>query len=129
MSSYCIGALSRASACRIAFHRGELAAQLLDSGCHNGAMMSVGLAVQEATVFLDRLSHVYETTNVAIGCINSPNNVTVTGDKLQMDTLESWFKENSIFTRRLNVGVAYHSTHMNEIADEYSAKISTAGAW
>lgn len=55
MSSYYIGALSRASACRLAFHRAALAAQLVKCGHYDGAMMSGGLAAQEVIVFLDRL--------------------------------------------------------------------------
>ena len=85
--------------------------------------MSVGLAAQETTVFLDRLRDIHGTIDVTIGCINSPTNVTVTGDKSQMDTLESWLRERSIFVRRLKVDVAYHSRHMNDTASEYSKRI------
>ena len=89
-SSYCTGAFSRASACRLAFHRGALASKLANSGARNGAMMSVGLSENEMHVYFDRLSNAYESIDVQIGYVNSPTNVTLTGDRIQIDTLESW---------------------------------------
>ena len=85
--------------------------------------MSVGLPEHESHAYCDRLSNLYGTVDVTVGCINSPTNVTLTGDRAQMDTLESWLREKSVFVRRLKVDVAYHSRHMNEIASDYSGMI------
>ena len=116
---YCTGALSHASAIKLAFHRGFLAAQLARSTHSPGAMISVGLSEQQIQPYVSRLEEEYSTVNVAIGCINSPANVTMTGDKSHIQRLEAMLKGDSIFVRWLPVNVAYHSQHMQPIAGEY----------
>ncbi|KAI4288066.1 MAG: hypothetical protein L6R35_002669, partial [Caloplaca aegaea] len=122
-AAYCIGAISRTSALRLAYCRGVLAARLASSGDVSGAMMSIGLSETDAHAYLERLQDVYGSVDITVGCINSPTNVTITGDRKQMDTLESMLRENSVFVRRLAVDVAYHSRHMEYVATEYSTLI------
>lgn len=80
-------------------------------------MMSVGLSEAEA------LSYIHSINGVSIGCINSPENITLTGDEDEIDALKSMFDKSSIFARKLKVDVAYHSHHMKAIADEYRESI------
>ena len=87
-------------------------------------MISVGLSETKAKLYLGRLEKCYSDVHVSIGCINSPSNVTLTGDKDQLCTLEKWIKQDSIMVHRLLVNVAYHSPHMNDIADEYLLNIA-----
>ncbi|KAL4810922.1 hypothetical protein BDV18DRAFT_165373 [Aspergillus unguis] len=98
-AAYCIGALDRHSAMRIAYHRGRLASRLARDNRYTGAMFSVGLRVEAEL---------------------GPSNVTVTGEGLHIDWLEEYLNERGIFNKRLAVGVAYHSKHMQLIAEEAS---------
>ncbi|KAL8650013.1 MAG: hypothetical protein Q9210_004076, partial [Variospora velana] len=122
-AAYCIGAISRTSALRLAYCRGVLAARLASSGDVSGAMMSIGLSETNAHAYLERLQDVYGSVDITVGCINSPTNVTITGDRKQIDTLESILRENSVFVRRLAINMAYHSRHMEYVATEYSTLI------
>lgn len=61
------------------------------------------------------------TANVA--CINSSDNVTISGDEASIDVLKINLDADGIFARKLVVTVAYHSPQMNEIAAEYLAAI------
>ena len=61
--------------------------------------------------------------SIAIGCVNSPKNVTVTGDLECIDALNDVMAENGVFARRLQVNVAYHSFYMEDIAAKYAILI------
>ena len=61
--------------------------------------------------------------DVTVACINSPANVTVSGDEALIDILESALNRDQIFARKLNTGMAYHSPRMQEIADKYRSSI------
>ncbi len=82
-------------------------------------MMSVNLSRDEVEVYLSTLGKRYGKREVDIGCINSPSNVTLTGDKTQLTWLQSLFVEESVSSRILRVNVAYHSPFMEEIAFDY----------
>ena len=83
-------------------------------------MMSVGLSEEDTKKYLAKLA----PSEVAIiACINSPSNVTVSGDFLALEKLEGLLKLDDVFARRLKVENAYHSPHMEVIADEYRASI------
>ena len=85
-------------------------------------MMSVGLSEEDAQKYLAKLAPSEVAT---IACINSPSNVTVSGDSLALEKLEGLLKMGDIFARRLKVENAYHSPHMEVIADEYRASIES----
>lgn len=83
-------------------------------------MISVGISEQQANLYLTKLGKYYKQVDVSIGCINSPKNVTLTGDVDQVNRLKEWMQDDSVAVHRLRVNVAYHhSPHMNEIADQY----------
>ncbi len=121
-AAYAAGALSRFSAIKIAYHRGYLSSSVA-SKVNDLTMMAVSLSKEAAITYLDRLEKLDGALNVAIGCVNSPKSVTLGGNVKQLTTLEQWFKGDSIFTRRLRVPIAYHSSFMKTIADEYHMAI------
>jgi acyl transferase domain-containing protein len=57
--------------------------------------------------------------HLAIGCVNSAVNVTVSGSEAHIDALKSILDAEGIFCQKLKVSVAYHSPYMNEIAGRY----------
>jgi NADPH:quinone reductase-like Zn-dependent oxidoreductase/ubiquinone/menaquinone biosynthesis C-methylase UbiE len=113
-AAYAAGALSMNDAMSVAYCRGVVAGRLLD-GPDEGAMMAVGMSVEEIQPYLDEFS----STQLVVACINSPSSVTVSGDTLAIDTLGQMLKNQPVFSRRLEVGVAYHSPHMEKVAEQY----------
>ncbi|MCJ1389859.1 hypothetical protein MMC18_002716 [Xylographa bjoerkii] len=122
-AAYCVGGLSHQSACKVAFFRGLYAAKLSESSKFRGAMISVGLSEDAVKPYLESLSSNFGSRGVTVGCINSPKNVTVTGNEPQVDKLKSLLEKDRVFARKLMVTVAYHSSQMEEIAAEYLSSI------
>ena len=98
-AAYAAGAISANSAIIIAYYRGKLAR--VQEGL--GAMAAVGLSRLEITPHLQE--------GVVVACENSPQNVTLSGDKDVMDqVLKNITAENpDTFHRRLPIRIAYHS--------------------
>ena len=115
-AAYAIGALTRMDAWKIAYHRGRLSGDVKNLAPDlRGAMMAVGLSEADAS---ERLSKIV-TGKANVAAINSPSNVTVSGDSIAIDQLETALKEEGIFARKLKVENAYHSHHMQVIAQQY----------
>ncbi|KAI1773209.1 fatty acid synthase S-acetyltransferase [Hypoxylon cercidicola] len=125
-AAYAIGALSKHSACRVAYYRGRLAGRIRASKSTPGAMMSVNLSEGEVH---DLLATMKLSTNgmesVNIGCFNSPTNCTITGEESILDVIKLKLDADGIFARKLNTGVAYHSPAMEKIASEYKNNLSS----
>ena len=118
-AAYCIGSLSQESAWRIAYHRGILSAHVAVRTSTPGAMLSVGLSKARVMPVLSKLGIESQTQSVSVGCINSPNNVTLTGAMEQIDNLKRILEQQHVFVRKLKVGVGYHSIYMEQVATEY----------
>ena len=120
-AAYAAGALSAQDCWKIAYHRGRLSQAIKTIKPElDGAMMSVGLSEEDTQKYLAKLA---PSEIVIIACINSPSNVTVSGDSLALTKLEGLLKMDEVFARRLKVENAYHSPHMQVIADDYHASI------
>ena len=59
-----------------------------------------------------------------VACVNSPSNVTVSGDLDAIDELQGMLDEDGVFGRKLKVDTAYHSHHMLMAMDGYLDKLS-----
>ncbi len=121
-AAYCIGGISKASAWKIAYYRGIVSAALQRSGQDSGCTMAVGLSESEVQRYLAEFndSNGQQGSGIAVGCINSPRSVTLSGDTDKMDRLESTLKKNHILFRRLTTGVANHSSHLEKTSHQYS---------
>jgi acyl transferase domain-containing protein len=86
-------------------------------------MLSVGLSEAEAEYYLGLLALQFGKCGVVVGCVNSPKNLTLSGDEVQIDTLKLLLDKDLIFARKLQVDLAYHSPHMDEIASDYLLSI------
>ncbi|KAI9742337.1 MAG: hypothetical protein M1818_003870 [Claussenomyces sp. TS43310] len=122
-AAYCAGAISKESAYRIAYFRGALASQLAQAKLRNGSMIAVALAEAEIQPYLNQVAAQLGPDRIVVGCVNSPKNITLTGDQDCVDLLKTIMDENRIFARKLQVTVAYHSSHMEDIASEYLVSI------
>lgn len=122
-SAYAAGALCAKDCWRLAYHRGRLSQNMnILAPKLNGAMMSVGLSDDAVQPYLNKLEAL---DIVVVACVNSPSNVTLSGDSAALVKLEEQFTSEKIFARRIKVEVAYHSPHMRVIADEYLASIES----
>ena len=114
-AAFCIGAITREAAWKISYHRGRLAGLLTaDAG-----MLAVGLGESEVQPFLEQITH----GKIIVACINSPANVTISGDAKGIDQIKALLDDQGIFARKLKVENAYHSHHMDVIAATYLESI------
>ncbi|KAI1502975.1 putative polyketide synthase [Biscogniauxia marginata] len=114
-AAYAAGKISAEDAITIAYFRGKVAASLTT----DGAMLAVGIGAEEARKYIEEACF---QGKVVVGCHNSPNNVTLSGDRDALEELGEIFNGQKIFVRVLKTGgKAYHSHHMKEAAVRYDA--------
>ncbi|KAI1144939.1 hypothetical protein F4825DRAFT_467740 [Nemania diffusa] len=56
-----------------------------------------------------------------IACVNSPKNLTISGDAAHLDHLQDLLNQDRVFVRKLKVTVAYHSFQMKAVSENYLA--------
>ena len=125
-AAYSIGALSHRDALAAAYFRGKAAARLQAAGKGSKSavgMMAVGCSRGEAEDLLAQTK-----VHATVACINSPSNVTLSGDSSALEALRPILEERSVFARRLKVDVAYHSTYMHSCSTEYAGSIANLEA-
>lgn len=123
-AAYAAGAISRQSAWKLAYHRGSLSSGLSKQSKFSGTMISVALSQDDVLPYIAQIAPGNGPEFLCVACINSPRNVTVSGDVRSVQKLSSALDQDSIFNRVLNVPVAYHSPQMNSISLEYEKAIS-----
>lgn len=117
-AAFAAGALTFETCLSIAYYRGVSTERLKQIRPDmKGAMLALGASPEVATAMIEDTKGV----QVVIACLNSPSSVTLSGDVEAIVTIEAAAKEKSIFARRLHVDVAYHSPHMDVIAEDYRA--------
>ncbi|HEY8985401.1 MAG TPA: type I polyketide synthase, partial [Streptomyces sp.] len=113
-AAYAAGVWSLEDACRIVAAR----ARLMDGLPEGGAMASI--AAQRAQV--EELL----TDGVAIGVVNAPTSVVVSGDEAAVLAVVDKAKERGWKATRLRVSHAFHSAHMEPVLDEFRAVLDQA---
>ena len=115
-AAYASGAITFETGILLAYHRGTAAAKLLqDFPAAKGAMLAIGGPQADIDAFLNT----HSTQDTVKACMNSPASVTISGDESEIDTLDKAAKVKSLFSRKLQTDVAYHSHHMLLVADHY----------
>ncbi|KAK6822564.1 Lovastatin diketide synthase LovF [Apiospora arundinis] len=109
------GALTRHDAWKIAYSCGAFESE------QEGSMMAVGISKSEADSIISEHA---PSGGVVVACINSPTNVTLAGGSASLDDLEKLLHGRGIFSQRLRVDVAYHSSHMGAMVADYQQAIS-----
>ncbi|KAF1941682.1 hypothetical protein EJ02DRAFT_491319 [Clathrospora elynae] len=122
-AAYATGALSIESAVTVAYFRGLLSPMVKSMG-YEGRMMAVGLSESDANSEITELGESFGKATVA--CVNSPRGVTISGDVAAVENLQKALDAKGVFARMLQVDTAYHSHHMQAIADEYLARLQEA---
>lgn len=116
-AAYTAGALSLASACKVAYFRGQLAGKVRDTAAKS-AMMSVNLAADEIPRYLQAMGREV-AQSLTVACVNSPINSTLSGPYDAIKAVQTRLYRDGIFARILDTGVAYHSPAMQSIAKDY----------
>ncbi|KAL5340198.1 acyl transferase domain-containing protein [Aspergillus crustosus] len=110
-AAYAAGAITAADAIKIAYHRG----QILHKVTRRGAMAAVSYG-------RDKVSP-YVVDGVVVACENSQHTVTLSGAHDQVSRVLEKIKHDDpdALCRLLRVDKAYHSPHMQDVADDYEA--------
>ncbi|KAH8736190.1 hypothetical protein BGZ61DRAFT_339395 [Ilyonectria robusta] len=122
-AAYAAGILPTASALKAAYFRGlhsSLVQTKLPSA--DGAMMAVGLSEEDVKTYIASLNPALGKASVA--CINSPTNVTISGDRPALAELADALHKDAVFARFLKVSTAYHSHHMDAVASDYEQSLA-----
>jgi acyl transferase domain-containing protein len=119
-AAYAIRAITLEDVMAVVYHRGQVALKPKTMGPYpHGAMLAVGAGPTEVKAVIKCLG----LENVAVACENSPSSITASGDEDDVDKLAAELRKRSIFNRKLRVDVAYHSSHMQVVADDYMTAI------
>ncbi|CAG8978751.1 hypothetical protein HYALB_00011512 [Hymenoscyphus albidus] len=119
-AAYATGSLVLEACVAIAYFRGQMIVSLKKQFPEQkGAMMAVGGSAEDIGPLLESLKE----GRVTIACINSPSSITASGDDNAISELQDLIEEKQLFNRKLRVDTAYHSHHMELVADEYMSTI------
>ncbi|MCJ1390655.1 polyketide synthase [Xylographa bjoerkii] len=117
-AAYCAGAISRKSAFKLAYYRGLYVAKVPERSLMQGGMLAVGLSPTAVLSYFERVKARVVGFNLIVSCVNSPINITVSGEASQLADLEEDLRVDHVFARRLRVSAAYHSPQLASIADD-----------
>ena len=124
-ASYASGATTLSETMAIAKARGQAAKEMPD-----GLMISVGLSHEDA------LSYIADFDQVWVACINSPRNVTLTGNRQQIEAIMHRLEGEEKFVRLINTqGKPYHSPLIDShsvnmhLESAYQGKAKRNSAW
>ncbi|KAH8797946.1 putative polyketide synthase [Xylogone sp. PMI_703] len=116
-AGFAAGLLSFEAAVAVAYFRGQAAVQLKHA--QPGAMLALGAGAEVAEELLQQNKDGYAT----VAAINSPQSVTISGDVSAIEVIQKLADAHNLFARRVKVGLAYHSRHMEKVASSYLAAI------
>ena len=109
-AAYAAGIISQADTLNISYQRG-----IIFNGSKKSAMLAMGLGEKDVVTQISQL----QKDTVCVAYINSQFSTTISGDENAIMKLKNILDNKSIFSRRLEVNVAYHSQYMRKIAKQY----------
>jgi len=123
-AAYAAGALSLHNALTVSYFRGLSTAEMRSlENAPDGTMMAAGLSEQEAEAEIAQLPSEV-SSNLVVACVNSPQSVTISGDRKAILAYREILNARGVFARALKVDVAYHSSDMKLVSDGYLKAIS-----
>ncbi|KAJ5238512.1 polyketide synthase [Penicillium chermesinum] len=115
-AAYTAGLVSRENAIRAAFYRGQAATMQGAESQVPVGMMAVGVGAEVVAPYLEGVEDA-----VQIACYNGPSSVTLSGTTEGLKIVQTRLGEDNVFSRMLQVNLAYHSTFMDGISQGYSS--------
>lgn len=122
-AAYACRAISHEDAIKISYTRGFLSKRARDANSVAGSMMAVDCAANIAEDYIRQV----ESGRLVIACFNSPSNVTISGDEPAIEELERLLSHKDVSFKRLKVDTAYHSHHMEAVAQTYFDDLARLG--
>ena len=119
--AYALGALSHEQSLLVSYRRGCITRRLKEQLPYKGAMLAVSLGADD---ILQRFASLFTDRRIQVACINSPSNTTIAGDEDRILALKESLDKSAVFCRKLKVDTAYHSHHMQAVAEEYLTSMS-----
>jgi len=120
-AAYAAGVLSFEEALGVVYYRGQLALKHQKLATLSGGMVAVRLSVKETDEYIKDLS----SGKVVVACVNSPSSVTLSGDLDALEEVALRLEDDAVSARKLKVPLAYHSHHMQHMAQEYHNILET----
>jgi acyl transferase domain-containing protein len=114
-SAVVAGALSLADGARVAALRGKALRKLAGLG----GMLSVSLSLEQAETFLRPWDG-----QLVVAAVNGPASVVVSGGTEALDDLARCAERDGVTVRRIAVGYASHSPHVDQVRDELLAALA-----
>lgn len=108
-AAFVAGVYSLDDAVKIIFHRSRLQNQ----AGGDGRMVAAGISAAEARVAIGD-----DRDRVQVAVINSPNMVTLAGDREPLERIADRLQNEGRFVRQLRINYAFHTHHMDPIRDE-----------
>ncbi|KAL8372278.1 hypothetical protein RB595_001863 [Gaeumannomyces hyphopodioides] len=122
-AAYAAGALTHDECAAIAYLRGQSVLQLKAAYPDlKGGMLAVGAGPDDVWRLIKTLKQ-DKQSRVTVACVNSPGSITASGDVAAVDELQAKVEEAQLFNRRVRVETAYHSHHMELVANWYGASV------
>ncbi|KAF4848553.1 Highly reducing polyketide synthase AFT9-1 [Colletotrichum siamense] len=121
-AAYAAGALSKEDAISVAYNRGIWSAEARSLNATAGTMLAVGEGEDAVQKRINSLSR--GSSKIVVACVNSPESTTISGDVEAIEELQANLDASSVFNRRLKVDSAYHSHHMETVADSYLSSLA-----
>ncbi|KAI8957749.1 putative polyketide synthase [Daldinia sp. FL1419] len=122
-AAYAAGYVSCREAILLAYFRGvAVSSRNKEVGVTPGAMLAVGIDQYQASDYIEQLDLV---DRVSLACVNSPRNVTISGDREAVQTFKEKMDSLSLFNRHVRTEcIAYHSHHMRDhVGERYESMI------
>ncbi|KAI0403571.1 polyketide synthase [Xylaria palmicola] len=111
-AAYAAGYLTHDEAAAVAYYRGKTTSEAV---MMPGAMLAVGLSAARCQQLIPDGAH------VVVGAVNSPESVTLSGDRDAIAAIKSRCDNENVFNRFIaSKGVAYHSALIKPAAEAYS---------
>ena len=115
-AAYAAGVLSHEECASIAYFRGQSVLELKkDHAGLEGGMLAVGAGPDDVWPMIKTL----KSGKVTVACVNSPGSITASGDTEAIEELQKKIEAKQLFNRRVRVDTAYHSHHMELVAEWY----------
>lgn len=114
-AAYAVGALSFEEAMGVVYFRGKLSLKHQMISPLSGGMFAAGISFEKAA------DHIKNTSKgkIFVASVNSPDGVTLSGDSAAIDEVASRLEKGDLFAR-LKFPLAYHSHHMQNMAQDYT---------
>ena len=120
-AAYAAGILSIEESMKVAYSRGQVTSDFKNMYPKlRGAMIAVGCNQARLQPMLETL----KDGRVVVAAVNGPDSLTMSGDEAAIKELQQVIEEQGIFNRKLRVDMAYHSPHMELLAERYIAHLS-----